>query len=277
MSKISCVIHTYNSEKYLRECLSSVEWCDEIVIIDMYSTDRTIEIAQEFGAKIYMHEYLGYADPARNYGLSKCSYDWILALDSDELIPKKLKIRLKEIADKDIFDVVLISRRNFFFGKELLGGAWGYDQDVIARFFKKGFLTYGSEVHNFIKINPKARVGKIIDKESSIIHFNYNSVRHFIEKLNTYTDFETFSTKYNYKGKPAIKILYHICREFFGRFIYKKGYKDGWIGLYLSLAMAFYRATAIAKSNLPNEEEVIKLYKELSKNIRDTKNDNKDK
>ena len=263
-NKISCVIHTYNSERYLEECLNSVKWCDEIVIIDMYSTDNTLEIARKFGAKIYMHENLGYADPARAFGLAKCSYDWVLALDSDEIIPIKLKDKLQLVMNENNYDVFKISFRNFFFGKELLGSGWGYKDQVITRFFKKGFLNYGIEVHNFNKIEPKARVGKIIGREISIIHFNYDSVHQFIRKLNIYTDNEVNSTKYKYKGNPGFKIIYHFFRELLGRFIYKKGYKDGWVGLYLSFAMAFYRASAIAKSNLPSEDEVVTIYREIN-------------
>lgn len=262
-NKISCVIHTYNSEKYLELCLNSVKWCDEIVIIDMYSTDNTLNIARKFGAKIYMHENVGYADPARAYGLSKCSYDWVLSIDSDEVLLPELRDKLIRLTNEDIFDVISISRRNFFFGRELKGSGWSYEDDVIPRFFKKGYLTYGKEVHNFIKVEPNARVGKIVGKDTAIIHFNYDSVCQFIQKLNSYTDLEVSSTKYNYKGKPALKILYHYFREFFGRFFYKKGYKDGWIGLYLAFAMGFYRASAVAKANLPTSNQVIAFYKGL--------------
>jgi glycosyltransferase involved in cell wall biosynthesis len=263
-NKISCVIHTYNSEKYLKECLSSIQWCDEIVIVDMYSTDKTLAIAEEFGAKIYMHENVGYADPARAFGLSKCSYDWILALDSDELIPTILKAKLLELMEENQFDVFNISRKNFFFGRELHGSGWAYKDDLVPRLFKKNFLSYGSEVHNFNQISDNARIGSIIGRDISIIHFNYDSVNQFIRKLNTYTDNEVNSTKYNYKGSPAFKIIYHFFREVLGRYIYKKGYKDGWVGLYLSLAMAFYRASAVAKSNLPSENEAIKVYKKIA-------------
>jgi glycosyltransferase involved in cell wall biosynthesis len=209
-NKISCVIHTYNSEKYLRECLSSVKWCDEIVIVDMYSIDKTLEIAEEFNAKVYMHENVGYADPARSFGLSKCSHDWILALDSDELIPSKLKEVLNNVTEQNQYDVFNISRKNFFFGKELFGSGWSYKDDLVPRFFKKGFLNYGSEVHNFNKIESNARVGKIVGNDVSIIHFNYNSINQFIRKLNTYTDNEVNSTKYSYKGSPSLKIMYHF-------------------------------------------------------------------
>lgn len=263
MNKISCVIHTYNSEKYLEQCLESVKWCNEIVIVDMYSSDNTLDIAKKYNCKIYMHENVGYADPARAFGLSKCRNEWVLALDSDEILMPKLKEDLINIVENDLYDVVKISFRNFFFGREILGSGWGYKDQVIPRFFKKSFFSYTDEVHNFTKINDDARIGIIVDKEKSIIHFNYDSVKQFINKLNKYTDFEVNSTKYSYKGKPALKIIYHFFREVLGRFIYKKGYKDGWIGLYLALGMAFYRASAIAKANLPKENEVIEYYRNL--------------
>lgn len=258
--KISCVIHTFNSEQYLEVCLSSVRWCDEIVVIDMHSTDRTVEIAKKFGAKVYFHENVGFADPARPFGLSQCSHSWVLAIDSDEIVPPKLAERLWEIAKNDCFDVVKISFRNYFFGRELLGSGWGYKSQVIPRFYKKGFITYGTEVHNFVRLASNARLGTIVDRERSICHLNYYSVHQFIRKLNTYTDNEVLSTKYHYKNHPAARILYHSVREFGGRFFLMGGYRDGWVGLYLALAMAFYRASAVAKANTPSAADVDAQY-----------------
>jgi len=229
----------------------------------MYSTDKNLEIAKELGVKIYMHENLRYADFARAFGLAQCSYDWILALDSDELVPEKLKAKILNVMEQNNFDAQKIPRKNFFFGQEFIGLGWSFKDDLVPRFFRKCFLNYGREVHHFNKIEPNTRVGEIVGSDISIIHFNYDSVYQFTRKLNTYTDNEVNSTKYNYKGNPALKIIYHFFREVLGRFIYKKGYKDGWLGLYLSLAMAFYRASAVAKSNLTREEEVIKKYQRI--------------
>lgn len=260
MAKISCVIHTYNSEAYIEKCLRSVQWCDQIVIVDMHSTDNTILIAREYKAEIHTFENLGFADPARAFGLEKCTNDWVLALDSDEVVPKKLALELINIADKDLADVVRISFRNYFFGREIQGAGWGYKNQVIHRLFKKPYVKYGDQVHNFINIKKGSRIKKIINKDLSIIHYNYHSVEQFLSKLNNYTGKEVASTKYNYKGGMVCKMIYHFAREFFGRFILLKGYKDGWIGLYLSLAMVLYRWTAIAKANTSSKEEVIVKY-----------------
>lgn len=264
LNKISCVIHTYNSSEYLSYCLKSVEWCDEVVVIDMYSTDNTVELAKSHNATVYYHENVGYADPARAYGLSKCTGDWILALDSDEIVSEKLRDRLLKISQNNLADVLEISFVNYFFGREIKGSGWGYKDQVIPRFFRKGMLSYGVEVHNFTKVASNARVIKSISREASIIHFNYNDVSHFIRKLNTYTDKEIYSTKYKYKNYPFIKIFYFAIRELLGRFLIKNGYRDGWVGLYLAFAMAFYRATSIAKANLPKHDDVVKKYQDLA-------------
>lgn len=263
-NNISCIIHTYNSSAFIEECLKSVLWCNEIIIIDMHSTDNTIEICKKYSAKVFYHENIGYADPARGYGLSKASGSWILSIDSDEIVPKKLSLELIEIAKRNSVDVVKVSFRNFLFGREIIGSGWGYKNQLKICFFKRESVKYTSEVHNFQKVTPGSTILKIINKEMSIVHFNYTDINQFIRKLNSYTDAETNSTKYKYKGWPALKILYHFFREIFGRYIFYRGFRDGWIGLYLSIGMAFYRATAVAKSNTDGEKQIISKYNDIA-------------
>lgn len=265
--RISCIIHTFNSEFFIDECLKSVSWCDEIIVIDMYSTDKTVEISKKHNAKIYFHENVGYADPARAFGLEKAEGKWVLSIDSDEIVPKMLAEELIKIKTNDLADVVKISFRNFFFGKEILGSGWGYKNQVIPRFFKKSAIRYTAEVHNFLHINSDSKIVVLVDKNKSIIHFNYVDVSHFIRKLNTYTDAEVNSTKYAYAKFPGFKIIYHALREFIGRFFYLKGYKDGWIGIYLALSMSFYRASAVAKANTKNHLSIVKEYKKIAEEV----------
>ena len=265
MDKISCVVHTRNAELYLKDCLRSAQWVDELIVIDMESTDRTCSIAREMGAQVYSHAHLGYADPARAFGLSKCSGDWILSLDADEIMPLKTAEVLKKITKENRYDVVYLAFRNYFFGRELKGSGWSYRDIYVPRFYRKGFLDYGHQVHQFIHVKKDSRVLKLIEYDLALIHFNYNSVHHFIEKLNRYTDFE--AQKSEYKRWPVLRMIYHFHREFFGRFVVKKGFLDGWVGLYLSLAMSFYRMSAIAKANTLDEKQAIRTYQEYAVKI----------
>lgn len=254
---ITCLIHTRNSELHLEAVLESVRWCDEIVLVDMESTDGTIAIAHKAGARVVPHANIGLADPARQFGLAQTRGDWVLALDSDEIIPPALAQRLKEIAAKNESDVAHLCFRNYFFGRELKGSGWSWQNIVVPRFFKKGSLTYGDRVHDFIRIKPGSRETKLIAKDLAIVHFNYLDVSHFIQKLDRYTDFEA-------RKKPTGSLLYQALRELGGRFFLLGGWRDGWLGFYLAWAMAFYRMTALAKARTPDREKIVQIYESVA-------------
>lgn len=97
--KISVVVNTFNSERFLDRCLSSVDGFDEIVLCDMHSTDSTISIAERHGCRIVYHERTGFVEPARNYAISQAANEWVLVLDSDEVIPAALKDYLYRFAE----------------------------------------------------------------------------------------------------------------------------------------------------------------------------------
>jgi glycosyltransferase involved in cell wall biosynthesis len=118
--KISVVIHTYNSEKFIRDCLESVKNFDEIVICDMYSTDKTVEIANEYNCKVVYHELTGWAEPARNFAISQATNDWILVVDSDETITEELRKYLYEFIKNPTHNTAIrIPRLNYCWGEPL--------------------------------------------------------------------------------------------------------------------------------------------------------------
>lgn len=141
--KISVVIQTYNSELYLGRVLESVKSFDEVVICDMYSTDRTLEIAQRYGCKVVYHEKIPFCEPARNFAIQSASYEWILVVDSDEVVPEDLRSYLYErIERKDDLQGLWIPRKDYLFGKFMHGDY----PDYILRFLEKtmfsGLLMY---------------------------------------------------------------------------------------------------------------------------------------
>ena len=115
---ISVIINTLNEEKNIKNCLESVKWADEILLVDMYSEDRTVEIAKKYTDQILYHEKLGYVEPARIFALENATNEWIVVIDADELIPKKLKKRIVHIVEDDLADIVKIPHNNYFFGKK---------------------------------------------------------------------------------------------------------------------------------------------------------------
>lgn len=249
MVDISVVINTFNEERRLPYALRSVKsWVDELIVVDMYSDDKTVQIAEEFGAKVFFHERLGYADPARDFAIEKASGNWILMLDADEIIPAPLSIRLCQIANNDEADIVNIHYLSYLLGRPLQYTGWGPFQVKHSRFFKAGYVLTSADIHNFINIQAKARILEIpYSPELCIVHFNYIDSTHFIEKLNRYTTIEAQHAFRNRKKSSLIRALLSSVREFNRRYILKKGYLDGWQGLYLSLFSSFYRLATHAK------------------------------
>jgi glycosyltransferase involved in cell wall biosynthesis len=246
---ISVVINTWNEEKNLAWALRSVRsWTDQIVVVDMHSKDRTREIAAEYGAEVYLHEWLGFADPARSFAIQKAHGDFILILDADELIPEPLSRQLRAMTTDDRYDVARIARVNYLLGSPLEHTGWGADKDRHLRFFRRGSLETTSTIHDFLKPVHGARICELAaEPELSIVHFNYLDVSHFIDKLNRYTSIEAQQAHARGETPSALVSALKAGAEFFRRFVKGEGYRDGWRGFYLSALMAFYRLSAAAK------------------------------
>jgi len=273
MRTISVTINTLNEEKNLRQALRSVRsWVDEIVVVDMQSEDRTVEIAREFGAKVFFHERVGFADPARAFAIAQASADWILMLDADELVPPPLSRRLREIAESDDADIVRIPWLNYLLGAPLMHTGWGPHQDPHARFFKRGFLEVTDEVHNFLQPAPSSRILELpFEPGLAVVHFNYLNTEHFIEKLNRYTSIDARQAFEQAQQMTPARAAVMGVKEFLVRYLKTAGYRDGWRGFYLSAFMVFYRLAAAAKlqelKTIGPREKVEALYQREAERI----------
>ncbi|MBU2833734.1 glycosyltransferase family 2 protein [Acidithiobacillus ferriphilus] len=247
--KISVVINTLNEERNLPYALRSIHsWADEIVVVDMHSEDRTVEIAKQYGAKVYFHERIAAFDGARQFAIEQANNDWVLLLDADELVPEPLSRTLIDMVASDQFDVVTIPRLNFLLGVPLMHTGWGPDQDKHPRLFKKDKLTISATIHEFITPTEGATILEIkYDSGMAIVHFNYTDTTHFIEKLNRYTTVEAQQAHERGERASVITFIYKPIKEFLNRYLRKGGFRDGWRGFYLSFAMAFYRISILSK------------------------------
>lgn len=266
-NKISVIINTYNEENNIKYALESVKsWVDEIILVDMYSTDKTVEIAKKYKAKIYYYKKLQFADPARNFALSKTTNNWILRIDADEIVPKELSNKLKKIVLENRVDVVYIPSITYISGVIIKHTGWEWDMHP--RFFKKNYVQFTSQIHKFEKVAKNARVLYLKDKnKNAVFHFNYINFEQFINKLNRYTNIEAEQIK----NISVFSFVIISIREFVLRYIYKLGFLDGWRGLYLSSLMAIYRMTTYAKAYerklSGTSEEINKKYEKIKKKL----------
>lgn len=272
---VSVLVHTLNEEKNIKNCLETVKWADEIVLVDMYSDDKTVEIASEYTDKIFYHQRMGFADPARQFAIEKASNNWILILDADELVPVKLKEKLETIIDDDLGDIISLPRNNYFFGKMMEHTGWGPQQDTLHRFFKKEYVFITDKIHSHLVEREDARIYEISDEDEGIIHFNYVDVEHFLEKLDRYTTIEAKALYEEGRDMKFKTILNQIFSEFQRRYFKQQGRKEGFRGFSLSFLMAAYRVVTYTKLKLMREystedpaQEIEKEYNEVALQIR---------
>lgn len=237
MSIVSVVINTLNEEKNIERALKSAQWADEVVVCDMHSEDKTVEIAKKYKAKVVYHKPTGYVEPARNFAIGKANGDWILILDADEEIPERLANRLRDIANAtEQIDYVEVPRKNIIFHKWIQNSFWWPDYNI--RFFKKGAVEWLDKIHSKPKITGLGVKLEEIE-EYAIIHYNYNSLDQYLERLNRYTRQqakELIEEGYKFNWTDLIA---KPLSEFLSRYFANEGYKDGVHGLVLSLLQSY--------------------------------------
>lgn len=230
---ISAVINVRNEAENLDKCLKSIRSiADELIVVDMNSSDNSVEIAKKYGAKIFPYRFLKVVEPARNFALSKATGKWILLLDPDEYLGKSLKKELIAITKRPDVDYVKIPRKNIIFGKWIKHSrCW---PDYLIRFFKKGTVSWNKEIHS--QPITKGSCLTLLDSEQlAIRHNNYPNISTFILRALRYSGIQAEELKSaDYKVKTSDFILKPI-QEFNSRFFAAEGYKDGLHGLIFCL------------------------------------------
>jgi len=235
--QISVVINVRNEAQNLEKCLRSLKnFADEIIVVDMHSTDGSVEIAARYGAKVYPYRPMKYVEPARNYALSKATGKWILLLDPDESLNKTLKNELLKISQRTDVDFVKIPRKNILLGKWFRHSNWW--PDYLIRFFRRGHVDWKKAIHS--QPSTKGNALTLLDSEKlAIRHHNYTSISQFVHRALRYSSIQAEELhKDKYKIKTSDFILKPV-QEFNSRFFSAQGYKDGLHGLIFSLLQAF--------------------------------------
>lgn len=234
-ASLSVIILTHNEEKHIRDCIASVrEFADELLVLDSGSTDHTVEIARQVGARVEQRAFDNYPNQ-RNHAIDLARGEWIFFIDADE--------RATTALGKEILDAIRttqhvgywVPRRNFIFGKEIRFTGWSPDYQP--RVLRKGCARFdpAREVHELVLWDGEAGYLR-----EPLIHYNYETLAQFRRKQIIYTRYE--AQVWFDEGKRARKrgFIGQPLREFFRRYIALQGWRDGGHGLLLSLLMAYY-------------------------------------
>jgi glycosyltransferase involved in cell wall biosynthesis len=250
MNKISVIIITKNESQNIKDCLESVNWADEIIVVDSGSSDETVEIAKRYTDKVIFNEWKGYA-AQKLFALNQANNKWVLSLDADERVTESLR---DEILNTDLekFDGYRIKRDNFFLGKMIRGCGWGNDYQL--RLFRKSKTTLTKRlVHEGFYVE-----GKISNLKSTMLHYSYRNFKDAFDKINYYSTLEAVE-KQNRKKVNAFTILITPVVAFLQHFIIRKGYIDGIYGVFVSILNAYTKLQVQLKIwELKNKSDVIK-------------------
>ena len=240
--KLTVGIIVNNEERILGKTLEAIrDLTDEIIIIDSGSTDRTVEIAESFGAEVYIEEWKGFG-LQKNSVIKKCKGEWILLIDADEVVSIELKEKIKKIINGETtHDVYEINRCSICFGKELKYGGWS--NQYATRLWKTGSVEVSeSLVHEeFLCNTPK---GKIREK---IYHHTYLTLSDYIARFDRYTTLG--AEEYFKRGKKAtlFNMVINPFLKFIRMYILRLGFLDGLEGLIIAIFSGMYTMTKYFK------------------------------
>lgn len=232
--KISAVILTKNEEKNIEECLKSLCFCDEKIVIDDNSIDKTQEIARRNGAKVFIHSLDDNFSKQRNFGMSKAKNDWVLFVDADERVPEPLMLEISGLKfEEPRYTGFYIKRKDVIWGKELEHGETGNVK--LLRLAKRDSGEWIGKIHEIWDIKKNTSALK-----NSLIHYPHQTLDQFLKEINYYTDIRVEELYKKGKKVHWWSIILYPKLKFFINYFLKRGFLDGIPGLVFAVTMSLH-------------------------------------
>ncbi len=235
MQKVSALITTFNEAENILSAINSVRWADEILVVDSFSGDNTLELAKQSGAKTLQRIYTGPGEQ-KNWAIPQAKNEWVLLMDADERATPALMAEINELLSKPFlpYDAFWIGFQHYFMNKAVRYSGWQNDKTI--RLIRRSVCRYNANrVHEEI-ITDNIRVGTLANRFE---HYTYKDLDHFVDKMQRYAswsaeDYEISTnriTAYHLAVKPFIR----FCKHYF----WKGGFLDGKVGFIISSLMAW--------------------------------------
>ena len=235
MQKVSVIIITQNEEKNIHDCLNSVKWADEIVVVDALSEDRTVDICREYTDKIFQNPWPGYA-AQKQFALDHAVHPWVLSIDADERVTLALQQEIVHLMSGELvpFHGYKIPRLSYFLGKAMRYGGWypGYQ----LRLFRKDKTRV-----NHVRVHEGFLVeGACGYLKSDFIHLTHRTVEESLERMNRYSSLEALDRFEQHRRERIrwVHFFLHPLAAFARQYIVKQGFRDGVHGLVLAVITA---------------------------------------
>jgi len=239
-SKISVYIIAFNEVEKIKQCINSVLWADEIILVDSHSSDGTTELAEKLGAKVVHIKFIGYG-ALRNEAITHCSHEWILSIDADERCTIETKDEILGILSNPKFDIYQIPRKNYFMGKWIKHSGW-YPNYRQPQLFRKDCMIYDLKPVHEGYINKSGKeIGKL---KSPIWQIPFKNFEEVIHKANKYSSLGVEKLVDKGVDSSVLKAFFHGFWSFMKHYFLKLGFLDGGAGFVIAFGNfegTFYR------------------------------------
>lgn len=250
---ISAVVLTRNEDRNIKECLKSVAWCDETIVIDDYSDDKTVDIAKSLGALVFQRKLDGNFAAQRNFGSEKAKGEWVLFIDADERVSKELVEEIKSRcanlfhsrgenvpAPREWLDGFYIQRHDVVWNKKLKHGEAGNIK--LLRLAKRGSGKWKRRVHETWDIK-----GPFKTLKNPLLHYPHQTISEFLGDINNYSTLHAQENMKEGKRSSILKIMFYPKLKFLQNWILKGGFFDSGPGFVAALMMSFHSFLAWSK------------------------------
>lgn len=233
--RISATIVAMNEEDRIVNLLDSLNFVDEIIVVDSGSTDNTVQISKRYGANVISHEWMGYIRQ-KQFAMEQASGEWILCLDADEAVSPELRTEISEALDNVDDKVVAFStpRLSRYLGKWIYHGGWYPDRKV--RLVRRGKASWvGDSIHE--RLEP---VGVTVQLSNPILHYVYRDISDQVKTINTFSSVVASGAVKSCTWFYVLLGVFHSIGKFLECAIWKRGFLDGVPGLIIAVNSSFY-------------------------------------
>lgn len=246
---ISACIISFNEEKNIGECIDSVAWCDEVVVVDSFSEDRTAEIARKRGARVIQNEWPGNV-AQKNLALNAAKCEWVIALDCDERVTPRLKEAVVDIMSsaQDVHGY-FISRKTFYLDRWLEHGGW-FPEWRLQLFRRNSGRWVGIDPHGRVQVDGRTGLippgGRGINT-AVILHYSFNSLSHQLKVLDRYTEIQAGELFRSGRRANQVDLVIRPLWRFLWTYVLRGGFLDGAAGFYMAANHAYAAYMKYAK------------------------------
>jgi glycosyltransferase involved in cell wall biosynthesis len=240
--KISAAIIAFNEERNIARAIESLRCCDEIVVVDNGSIDRTVEIAENLGARVVYETWHGYA-AQKNLAVQQATHDWILSIDADETLTEALEAEIWQLKKTGPeFDAYTMPRLAQYLGRWILHSGW-YPDRKVRLFHREKAKWVGDFVHESVHVD-----GRIGHLEGNLLHFTCDSLSEHLKTMDSYTTLAAQQIVMQKRQIGYTQLLFDPIWTFWQTYLLKRGFLDGFEGLAIAYMAAMYNFLKYAKA-----------------------------